>query len=81
MEKVQALKAKAGKRQHMDAGKVYAVSEETAQALIKGGKAVKAKDDAKVGEVYELETKAEGPTDDDLLGSPSKSKKSKRNRK
>lgn len=73
--KVQALLLKPSK-QHMTAGKVYEVTDETGNILIEGKKAVKAKADAKVGKVYDLPgTNPKGNTQkknikkgDDLLG-------------
>jgi hypothetical protein len=61
--KVQALKAKEGKKQHMQAGLVYEVSEDHAKAMKTNGTAVGAKPNMKVGEVYDL-PKGAG----DLLG-------------
>lgn len=61
--KVQALKAAEGKTQHMAVGKVYSVTEEVAEALVMGNKAVEAKDNMKVGKVYALPKKSSDITD------------------
>lgn len=61
--KVQALEAAQGKKQHMVIGKVYSVTEEVAEALVMGNKAVEAKDNMKVGKVYALPKKSSDITD------------------
>lgn len=64
--KIQALKLKPAK-QHMEAGKIYKVSEDLGNLLIDSGKAIKAKPEHKIGEVYDLPKKKKKKADD-LLG-------------
>jgi len=52
--KIQALKAREGKPQHMVVGRVYGVTSDKADILIKGGSAIKAKDSMEAGKVYDL---------------------------
>ena len=60
---VQALEVALGKKQHLETGKVYAVTQEVAEALVMGDKAIEAKDSMKVGKVYALPKKSPNITD------------------
>ena len=65
--KIQALKARKGKKQHMIAGKVYNVEGDTSKSLIKNGKAIAAAPEMEEGKVYELpESEAAKDFKDDI---------------
>jgi len=52
--KIQALKVKSGKPQHMVAGKVYEVTEDKAAILFKADRAVEAKNTMVKGKIYKF---------------------------
>jgi len=52
--KIQALKVRKGKPQHMVPGKVYKVTLDKATILLKGGKVVEAESGMVEGKLYDL---------------------------
>ncbi len=52
--KIQALKVREGKPQHMVAGKVYSVTIDKADILVRGKQAVQAEANMEAGNTYDL---------------------------